>query len=172
MKKIIALSLLAFTLSCSTQTVSMDYDRNQDFSSIQNYALFFEGEDWNDLNKNRFETALVEVLQSKQMIYQAQSSNKIQVTSESFVSEQQSSQVGMGVGTGGRGFGTSMGVSIPINSEKLNRIYRVSMRNAADELIWEGKLIVQQPIHASPEVSAQNIQKGIQKLFKKFPPKN
>lgn len=170
MKKLIPLCFLAFLISCSTQNVAVDFDRQQDFSKFSTYALRFEGDNWKDLEKNRMQTALVELLQEKSLHFEPQSAVVFQLTTEEFITEQPSAQVGFGVGTSGRRMGTSMGVGIPINRQKLQKDYLIVMRNEQGELVWEGKMTVEQAYNAGPEVSAKNMDQGLRKLFKNFPP--
>lgn len=170
MKNIVLAIFAGLMISCSTQTVSVDYDRNQDFNLLQDYRIEFQENSLNELNIQRIQTALQKELALKGMNFNENSAVKILISPEEFISETQSSQVGIGVGGGNRGFGTSVGIGIPINSEKLNQLYMISLFNAENQLVWEGRLDLQMPINANSVKIEENIQKGIQKLFKKYPP--
>ena len=104
------------------------------------------------------------------MTFRADSPVKIKIAPEEYFSENQNSQVGVGVGGGNRGFGTSVGMSIPINSEKLNHRYLVSIYNSENQMVWGGRLEIQMSADAGTTAIESNIQKGVQKLFKKYPP--
>src|SRR5690606_26595438 len=108
---------------------------------------------------------------TKGMNFNENSTVKIKIVPEEFISESQDSQVGIGVGGGSYGFGTSVGIGIPINSEKLNQRYLVSIYNSENQLVWDGRLEIQMPGNAGPETVETNVQKGIRKLFKNYPPK-
>ncbi|MBA5628713.1 DUF4136 domain-containing protein [Moheibacter lacus] len=170
MKNLILFFSSIFLISCSTQTVSVDYDRNQDFSKIQDYHFEFMENTMSELDIQRIQSAIQQELHLKGMNYDENSTVKIKIVQEEYISEKQDSQVGIGVGGGNYGFGTSVGMSIPINSEKLNQHYLVSIFNAENQLVWDGRLDIQMPANANPETIDANVKKGVRKLFKKYPP--
>lgn len=171
MKKFILISFSVFCFAaCSTQTVTVDYDREQDFNQIKNYSVEMTSGSLGELDAARLKQALNAELTAKGLTETTNPQVVINIVPEEFISENQSSNVGIGVGGGSGGFGTSVGFGIPINSEKLNQNYKVSMTTTDGKLIWEGRLDVQMPINASPETREANIQKGVSKLFKKYPP--
>src|SRR5690554_449223 len=163
--------VLMFAISCSTQKVYVDYDRNQDFSLIKDYKLEFTENHINEFQLDRIQSILQEELQNKSLIYNENSENTIIIRPEEFITEEQNSHMGIGMGSGGRNFGTSISMGIPINSEKLNQHYLVSIKNSGNQLIWEGRLEVKTPINAQAKTIENNIRKGVQKLLKDFPPK-
>lgn len=156
--------------SCSTQTVSVDYDRNQDFSQLKDFRYELEENSMSELDLNRIQNAINQELSLKGMTFNESSAVKIKIVPEEYISETRDSNVGIGVGGGSYGFGTSVGMSIPINSEKLNQRYLVSIYNPNGQLVWEGRLEIQMPANASPSTVDANVLKGVQKLFKKYPP--
>ena len=170
MKNLILFFCSIFIVSCSTQTVSVDYDRNQDFSQLNEYQFEFVENTMSELDIQRIQSAVQQELALKGMAFNENSAIKIKIVPEEYISEKQDSQVGIGVGGGNYGFGTSVGMSIPINSEKLNQHYLVSIFNAENQLVWDGRLDIQMPANANPETIDANVKKGVQKLFKKYPP--
>ncbi len=171
MKNLIFFLTLSWAvISCSTQTVSVDYDRSQDFSQLKDFRYEFSENTMSELDINRIQNAVNAELQGKGMSFNENSAVKIKIIPEEFISESRDSQVGIGVGGGSYGFGTSVGMSIPINSEKLNQRYLVSLFNSENQLVWDGRLEIQMPANANPETIDANVQKGVQKLFKKYPP--
>ena len=167
---IIGILVLIFAVSCSTQSVYIDYDRNQDFSLIKDYKLEFTENHINEFQLDRIQSILQEELQNKSLIYNENSENTIIIRPEEFITEEQNSHMGIGMGSGGRNFGTSISMGIPINSEKLNQHYLISINNAQNQLIWEGRLEVKTPVNVKAEALENNIKKGVQKLFKDYPP--
>lgn len=167
---IIGILVLIFAVSCSTQSVYIDYDRNQDFSLINDYKLEFKNHNMSELEINRMRNILQEELQIKSLFYNENSVNTITVIPEAFITEEQNSHMGIGMGSGGRNFGTSISMGIPINSEKLNQHYLVSIKNSGNQLIWQGRLEVKTPANVKAETLENNIKKGVQKLFKDYPP--
>lgn len=156
-------------LSCSTQTISTDFDRNQDFSLIKDYHFEWLDSSASELDVNRIQTAIQNELNNKSMSYNPNSSNKIIIKLEKFISESQNSNIGIGIGGGGGGFGTSVGIGVPITSEKLNQNYLISLYNNVNQLVWQGKLDIKMSTNGGPDLLDSNIQKGIQKIFKKYP---
>lgn len=156
--------------SCSTQTVSVDYDRNQDFSQLKDFRFEFVDNSMSELDINRIQNAINQELGLKGMTFNENSAVKIKIVPEEYISETRDSNVGIGVGGGNYGFGTSVGMSIPINSEKLNQRYLVSIYNSSSQLVWDGRLEIQMPANASSDIIDANVRKGVQKLFKKYPP--
>lgn len=169
--KNLALAFFSFcVVSCSTQTVSVDYDRSQDFSQLKDFHYEFAENSMSELDVNRIQNAINQELSLKGMVYNENSAVKIKIIPEEYISESRDSNVGIGVGGGSYGFGTSVGMSIPINSEKLNQQYLVSIYNSENQLVWDGRLEIQMPANAGPETIDANVKKGVQKLFKKYPP--
>lgn len=170
MKKFILTAFAGAMISCSTQNVAVDYDRSQNFSELKDFRMEINQGSINELNQTRISEAIKSELANKGMNFQENSSVLVKVQPEEYISETQNSQVGIGVGGGNRGFGTSVGIGIPISSEKLNQRYLISMHNEKGEMVWEGRLDLQMPINSSPEKIKENIQKGVAKLFRNFPP--
>ena len=170
MKNLALVFIVFWIVSCSTQTVSIDYDRNQDFSQLKDYRFELVENSMSELDMNRIQNAINQELSLKGMVFNENSAVKIKIVPEEYISETRDSNVGIGVGGGSYGFGTSVGMSIPINSEKLNQQYLVSIFNVENQLVWDGRLDIQMPANAGPETIDANVQKGVQKLFRKYPP--
>ena len=169
--KNLALTFIGFLIfSCSTQTVAVDYARNQDFSQLKDFRYELVENSMSELDINRIQNAINQELSLKGMTFNENSAVKIKIVPEEYISETRDSNVGIGVGGGSYGFGTSVGMSIPINSEKLNHQYLVSIFNAENQLVWQGRLEIQMPANVSPDIINANVQKGVQKLFRKYPP--
>lgn len=172
MKNILFTFSFLLILSCSTQTVSVDYDRHQDFSQIKDFKMEWLESTSNELDVQRIQSAIQSELAGKGMNFNPDSDVRLTISSEEYISKNQNSQVGIGMGGGNHGFGTSIGIGIPITSQKLNRHFLISIYNSENQMIWNGQLEIQMPGNAGPEVIEANIQKGVQKLFRKYPPKS
>lgn len=171
MKNLALLLMGLLIVSCSTQTVSVDYDRDQDFSRLKDFHYEFLENTMSELDISRIQAAITKELGTKGMVFDENSNVKIKIIPEEYISQNHDSQVGIGVGGGNYGFGTSVGIGIPINSEKLNQRYLVSIFNSENRLVWDGRLEIQMPANAGPASIDANVQKGVQKLFRNYPPK-
>lgn len=171
MKKLSFLFGLLLIASCATQTVSVDYDRTQDFSLIGDYKFETAENSMSELDISRIQTAIQNELSGKSMKMNPDSENRLLIKPEEYMSESQNSSVGIGVGGGSGNFGTSIGVGIPITKKKLNQRYLVSIYNQDGNLVWDGRLEIQMPANGSSSMLESAIEKGVQKLFKNYPPK-
>lgn len=171
MKKLSFIFGFLLIISCATQTVSVDYDRTQDFSKISDYKIEMAENSMSELDISRIQTAIQNELSGKSMHLNPNSENKIILRPEEYMSESQNSSVGIGVGGGSGSFGTSIGVGIPITKKKLNQKYLVSLYNQDGNLVWDGKLEIQMPADGSSNMLESSVEKGVQKLFKNYPPK-
>ncbi|GGF05038.1 protein of unknown function [Chishuiella changwenlii] len=172
MKRIFFLSVIILTIvSCNTQKVSVDYDRNFNFDTNKSYT--FSKTDrvrLNDLDSARLFKSIEKGMLFKGFQKSAENNLVIHVVPEEYVSKKQTSNVGLGLGTGGIGFGGGVSVGIPITSQKLNQNYTVSMLNEG-RLVWQGILKLEMPLNASPAVREARVDSGVMKLLKNFPPK-
>ena len=161
---------LLICLSCSTQSVSVDYDRTQDFSQIKDYKIEMAQAEMNELDLKRIQTAIQQELNLKGMQPNPDSQIQIKIEHRESIQQNQNSQVGIGVGGGNHGFGTSIGIGIPIQTKRINQEFLISMYNPDNQMIWQGNLEIQMPMNAGPETRENSIKRGVQKLFKKYPP--
>ena len=125
MKKILLLSALFLTIvSCSTQNVSVDYDRGFNFETNKTFSFSNEGNlGLNDLDSARLYNSIEKGMLFKGFQKSNEGSLTVQIKPEEYVSKQQNSNVGIGMGTGGYGFGGGVSVGIPIMTQKLNQNY-------------------------------------------------
>lgn len=173
MKNTFIISIICIILgACSTQNISIDYDRSQNFSAFKTYQLDFQNSSLGDLDLERFKSALNSGLSQKGMTENNSPDLVISIVSSEHISKERNSNVGVGLGSFGRGIGTSIGFGIPINSSKLNQTYRLIMQTPDGKMVWEGLLEIVSPANPSPETREANIQKGVQKLLKKYPPQS
>lgn len=173
MKKLAFITLLIITcISCNTQKVNVDYDRNVDFSQIRTYQIDESvSSGLNELDQKRLFDAIQQNLKFRGVRNAESSDIYLRISPREYVSSNTNSSVGVGLGTGiGRVLGGGISVGIPVTSKKLNQEYVVTMYQN-NSLIWEGILNLQMPLNASADVKQQSIEKGVSKLFKNYPPK-
>ena len=171
MRKLILLAVVVGGLfSCNSQKVSIDYDRNFDFNQVKNYTLE-TNTSLNDLDQARLASAIEQNLKFRGVLRTDNSNIHIKITPKEYVTSRTNSSLGIGMGTGGRGFGGGVSLGVPLTTSKtLNLDYTVSMYDN-NIMIWEGILNIQMPMNASADVKQQSIDKGVYKLFKNYPPK-
>lgn len=172
MKKLVALVIiLLFTLSCTTQNVSVDFDRSANFNQFRTYSFTSVSSNINELDSARIYQALQQQLSLKAMHWSEKNADlSIVVEPKEYTTTKSNSSVGLGVGTGGRGFGGGLSVGIPITSKQLNQEYAVSMYKD-NGLVWQGILTIRSGTNLSPEAKNEQVRKGVEKLLKNYPPR-
>lgn len=167
-KSVFIFGLLLCLTSCSTSKVSLDYDRNQNFSELRDFRIEFLENSMNEIEQNRMKEALKKELSFKNMQFDENSDVLLTVFMEEYISERRNSELGFGVQGG---LGTSIGFGMPITSQKLNKHYVISLYNSNNQMVWIGNLEIEMSRKANPDAIETNLNKGIRKLFKNFPPK-
>lgn len=172
MKNIIFILLICMSfIGCNSQKVSVDYDRQVNFSDVRTFQIDPSATTGlNDLDQSRVFTALERNLKFRGVLKSDQPDVIIKIQPMEYVSTNTASTVGIGVGTGiMRRVGGGISVGVPVRSKSLNQQYVVSMLQN-NSLIWEGILDLKMPMNASADVKQQSIDKGMEKLLKNYPP--
>jgi len=173
MKKIALLVLTFFIfVGCNTQKVSVDYDRNVDFTQIKSFQLNQNvSTGLSEFDQIRLYEALEKQFKFKGVIKSEKSDVEVKVVPKEYVSNNTASNVGVGIGTGILSrVGGGISVGIPVSSKRLNQEYIVSMYQNSS-LIWEGILNLKMPLNASAEAKQASITAGVTKLLQNYPPK-
>lgn len=164
--------VFAGVMSCTTQRVSTDYLRGTNFGQIRDYQFHVDDTTMNPFSLNQVERDIKNELAKRGVLESPEAKVHIRISPKEFISKQQSSSVGIGMGGGSYGFGSSVGVAVPVYSQYLNQQYVIGIYDDTNRLIWQGKLDLKMPARVEgPEVATQ-IQKGVQKLFRNYPPRN
>jgi len=168
---LLAVALL-FTAGCDL-TANADWDQNVDFSAIKTYQ--WAGQKPNalsDLAHKRIVAAVDEQLQAKGLsqtqsgpdvyiIYYGDSDKKVMVNTDSY---------GYGYGPGWYwGGGGMRGSTTTVSTYQVGTLVIDMYSTAKKELIWRGT--VSGTISDNPQKNAKLIQKAVEKVFKKYPPK-
>lgn len=166
---IIAFVLLGIT-SCSTPYVAMDYDREVNFDQIKTYNYFSDIE-WGNLNKldqSRFIKAVDAELAAKGFVKSENPQVLIDIQPDQKMVKRSNASVGVGGGGFGRHTGVGVSLGIPISTKKSQKNYVVEMLSAdTQNLIWQG---VYQRDFSPNKSNTEIIPKAVADLFKKFPP--
>ena len=174
MKKLfIFLIISMFAISCNTQKVGVDFDRNFNFNQVRTYQLQdVTGNQLNQFDQIRLADALERNFKFRGVKKVADNADvQITVVPREYVTSNTASNVGVGIGTGifsRIGGGISLG--IPVRTQQLNQEYVVSMIHN-NSLVWEGILTLKMSMNASNETKQQAIDNGVAKLLANYPPK-
>lgn len=163
---------ILFFVGCNSQKVSVDYDRNVNFSQIRIYKINTSvSSGLNDLDQARLYDALEKNFKFRGVQKSEQSDVEVTIKPREFVSTNAGPSVGVGVGTGIlNSVGGGISIGVPVRTKSLNQEYTVSMYQN-NTMIWEGILNLKMPVNASAEVKQQNMDKGVAKLLANYPPK-
>ncbi len=163
--------LLLFS-GCDFST-SVDYDQNADFSSFKTYAWAGEkNPEVSDLVHNRILQAVGEQLQAKGLS-SVKSDPDVYVTyhgDDNEVTVIDTTHYGYGYGPGwywGGGMGMT-GSSSQVRTYKEGTLVIDIYQASKKELVWRGT--VTGTISDNPKDNTKKINKGVEKIFKKFPP--
>ena len=167
-----AVGLLLATTGCDLKT-NVDYDRGADFSLVKSYAWYDqENPKISDLDHRRIVSA-IEANLAKKGLQQVDSNPDVYVTYYGDDNEQtviDTTHHGYGYG-GDWYWGGGMGMT---TSTSRVRTYTegtlvVDMYKAEEkELIWRGT--VTGTVSENPEKNVKNINKGLARMFEKYPP--
>lgn len=174
MNKIITFFIaILFFVGCNSQKVTVDYDRNVNFSQIKSYRINNSvSTGLNDLDQARLFDALEKNFKYRGVLKLENSDVELTIKPREFVSTNAGPSVGMGIGTGILNrVGGGISIGVPVRTKSLNQEYTVSMYQN-NTMIWEGILNLKMPVNASAEVRQQNMDKGVAKLLANYPPKN
>jgi hypothetical protein len=170
-KLVVTLTLVLFAVPCFAQKVTHDWDRDFDFSKVSTfYYLESEENEENPLMHQRILNSLEYHLNMKGL-YHVDKDPDIVVTYWSDAKEEvrvNSDHFGYGYGAGwywGGGMGTT--TSRVISHVKGTLV--IDMWDAkAKRMIWRGTIT--DTVSDKPEKNEKKINKGMEKLFAKFPP--
>jgi len=169
--QVVFLSLLLVSFVGCDFSTSVDYDMDADFAGLKTYAWAEqEHAEISELMQRRIVQAVDEQLQAKGFS-QADSNPDVYVTYHGDDNEQyvlDTTNYGYGFGPSwywGGGMSTS---TTQVRSYREGTLI-VDMYSAAQkQLIWRGTVTA--TLDDNPQQVAKDISKGVQKLFKKYPP--
>jgi hypothetical protein len=178
--------LLAATVSPATalaQQVNTDFDRDADFSKYKTFAYIVCMRIENPLVDKRIVTGLENTLALKGLT-KAEGDSDVNVTYHSSTTKDiaiDTNTWGYGYGSGwqwghgGSGYGGSGYGGGPLSSTTTTRTYTrgtlvIDIWDArTKQLVWRGTAI--DTVSDDPGKNDKNVQKALEKLFKKYPPK-
>ncbi|WP_413511350.1 DUF4136 domain-containing protein [Myroides odoratus] len=181
MKNVFKILILAavtiFTASCSSVSVSADYDKNTNFTSYQTYAFFKEGIDnvkLNDLDKKRILNAIDQEMTAKGF---TKTDSNPQLLVNIFTKSQQQVNVTTNNdyfysrwGYYGWGYAPYGGPSTTVSTSIEGKLYIDFIDTAKKTLIWQGVGTGYIDNAKTPEKKEAKIQNFVQQILSKYPP--
>lgn len=168
----LAIFICALVLKSCGAGVALDYDTEKDFSKYITYNFYPTLQSGlSELDENRIIKITDSLLQEKGLIKSDNPQLLINFYSKEQVSHSRNT-IGIGVGGGGRN--TSMGVStgIPVGGNEINQQLTVDFIDTAlDALVWQAKTEGSFKEKATPEQRESYYQKTLNKIFEKYPPR-
>lgn len=171
MERIALILLISLLVSCGA-TVNYDYEKSTDFSKYKTYNYFSDIKSGlSDLDEKRFIAAMDQVLKAKGFILAEQPDFFIDIQSEVY-NTNNPSNVGVGLGGGGRSVGGGVSIGIPVGQSGVNRTILIEFIDKDRKgLFWQANASSSYKQNASPEKREADFQALATKILSKYPPK-
>lgn len=171
MKNFSILFVLVFITSCVPIRVNYDYEKTTDFKSYKTYNYYANlNTGLSELDNKRLLNALDNALQSSGYTLSETPDFFIDIKSNEY-QEASRSNVGVGLGGGGRNIGGGISVGIPVGQNKLNRqiIFEFVDENKTG-LFWQAVSESSYNPNATPEKRESLLNAIVAKVLDGFPP--
>jgi hypothetical protein len=169
----IILAALTFVAAAAAQKVTYNFDAAADFSKFKSYKWVEipGGVKLDDLTARQLTTTLESELAKKGLAKTATDNADLYVGYQVAITQEKqlnaySTGWGYGPRWGGTGTVTATTTTITIGSVALDMYVP-----AQKQLVWRGTATKTIDVGAKPEKRQKNIQKGVEKLLKNYPPK-
>jgi len=185
MKRVLGLAaaMLLIGSFAAAQDVSYNFDQQADFTKYKTYkwVAVKGGEQPDELTAKQIAAAIEKQLKAKGLTRATGDAADMYVAYQVAVSKEKELQTwdtgySMGPGWGGRYHGGYYGAGSGMSTTTTSTIYIGSLAfdmydAAGKKLIWRGMASKQLDVKAKPEKRQKNLDKGMEKLFKNYPPK-
>ncbi|MBT8286240.1 MAG: DUF4136 domain-containing protein [Flavobacteriaceae bacterium] len=163
--------LLIMLSACSALKVDYDYDAQTDFSSFQTYNYYPDMQTGlSELDTRRLLSALDSVLISKGFKSSEEPDFFINIESREF-GPTQNSNVGVGIGGGGRNVGGGVSIGVPLGGSGIEReILFDFIDSQRDILFWQAISTSSYRENASPAERERLLRQIVIKVMSKYPP--
>lgn len=173
MKPLCYLLIIFFFSSCSSPEAIYDYDTKISFDDYRTYSLypgFSTG--LSELSERRLRTVVEEVLADEDLRLDHRPDLYLRVYSEEF-QEPSRNRLGIGIGSGGRNIGFSIGGSLPLGGPENHLELTFELVDAhSDELVWQAKVTNVFDESVTPEQEAGILREMVKVAFKAYPPED
>ena len=164
----VLLSLLF--VSCNAVKVNYDYDKQANLTDYATYDYFSDMETGlSQLDEKRLLAILDATLKAKGYRLSETPEFLIDIKSGTFRSNNRSN-VGVGLGGGGRSVGGGLSIGIPVGDSGVNRNILFEFVDAnKNTLFWQADTNSNFKENASPEAREEQLRKVVVKVFEKYP---
>ncbi len=172
MKFIKTFVLVFCVVSCAPIYVNYDYEKTTDFSKYKTYNFYDDMETGlTGLDEKRLISILEGKLSTKGLSKSETPDFLIDINSMEY-QENQSSNVGIGVGGGSRGLGGGISLGIPVGQSNVNRQIVIEfVDDSKTGLFWQAKSESSFNPKAKPEKREAKLKAIIDKILIQYPPK-
>ncbi|MCK5442473.1 MAG: DUF4136 domain-containing protein [Maribacter sp.] len=167
----IALALLL--TSCHVVRVSMDYEKETDFSNYSTYNYYNDLETGlSELDEKRLIKLLDVVMLNEGILLSEEPDFFINIQSRSFQTSRNNT-VGVGVGGTGRNVGGGLSIGIPVGKPSLAlEIQFDFVDSQKDALFWQAISKCSFNENSTPIEREQKLGEIVEKVLSKYPPKS
>jgi hypothetical protein len=167
-----ALVLLVAATACSTLTVSSDWDHTVNFANFQTYAMREGTRANNPIIQDRIDRSVNQTLQTRGLRMDAQNPQLLVYTHVRVSKEQQINYNTWGYGGwygwGGWGPGGWSTTTATVTNVPVGTLIVDLVDAQRKSLVWRGTAT--DTITSQDQVSQENIDRAVSKLFASFPP--
>lgn len=170
MKLLPILLLTIFLISCGA-SVTVDYDKQVDFSKYNSYNYFPSIDSGlSELDNDRIIQATDSLLQQRGFVKSESPQLYINFYARESLSNSQST-LGIGVGGGGGNVGVGVSGGIPIGGKVINQRLTMDFIDAQkDDLVWQAIADGEMKERATPQKKEAYYYSVIQKILNNYPP--
>ncbi|MGB3343427.1 MAG: DUF4136 domain-containing protein [Aequorivita sp.] len=163
--------LSIFLLSCGA-AVTVDYDKNTDFTRYNSYNFYPTIQSGlSELDDARIMQITDSLMQQRGFVKSESPQFHINFFARESVSDSRSS-IGIGVGGGGGNVGVGVSGGIPIGGRTINQQLTMDFIDVEkNDLIWQAVIEGEMRERATPQQKEAYYFSVIQKILKKYPPK-
>lgn len=170
MKLVRLLFALLLLTSCGA-FVDYDYDKDVNFSEYKTYNYFSDMKTGlNPLDQNRLINAIDAKMKTLGFTKSETPSFNIDIQTAE-VTNQQNSNVGVGIGGTGRSTGGGISVGIPIGGNRPAREIKIEFVDDSKKGVFWEAITIQSNLGTTPQKREESFVKLVERIFSKYPPK-
>lgn len=170
MRLFLLIVLTTCLVSCGSAVV--DYDEGANFNAYSTYNYYPTIDSGlSELDNKRIIRAADSLLQLQGMTKSDRPQLYVNFYAKEIITNSRNT-IGIGIGGGGRRGGVSVGGGIPIGGREVEQQFTLDFIDVMnDNLVWQGVLDARFKEKASPRQREMHYFKVLQKIVKKYPPK-